>query len=373
MQRLFFLLAAVTMMSCSDDADPNGESTPEFRSFYMGFTAFPYDFSVDAQLETYKNVAREGDLFLNHLDHGVPWDEALNDLPFPTEVQTSIDATKSGLNPGTKILLTTTPTNQTRDDIAEYWNDNGSHQPLPNLWQGKTFDDPDVISAFTKYCRRIIDAVQPDYFAYGIEVTAAFTKDDENYTQFLTLIQNVYPALKSEYPDLPIFLTFQDRSFNNTHQELLAITKTMLPYSDFIAISSYPFLDYGNLTRDANPDLFADLWLKEFRDLDSSKPFAISETGFCADDLVIENLGVNVKGKAEWQEAYMTKLFEQANTLDAEFLAWFVYRDYDLLYEATANPPDILKVWRDNGLLDGEGNQRPSHLVWLDWMSRQKN
>lgn len=371
MKSFHFILIFVLLISCSKDDGPPKE--PELtRSFYMGFTAFPYDNTVDAQLDTFEEVTSNSDIFLNHLDHGVPWDEALNDTPFPSEVVGTLRATKSGLTPDTKILLTATPTNDTRENLAEYWNNDGSHQPLPAFWQGKTFDDPDVINAYTKYCKRVIDEVQPDYFAYGIEVTAAFRKEDAAFSQFLTLAQAVYASLKTDYPNLPVFLTFQDRSFNNTNQELLEITEMLLPYSDYIAMSTYPFLNYLDLKQDANPDLISDIWLRDFRNLDTSKPFAISETGFCAEDLVIENLGVNVKATSAWQADYLTKLFQLLNDLDAEFVAWFVYRDYDLLYDKTPNPPDILKVWRDNGLLDGSGNPRPSHTIWREWLSLTK-
>lgn len=369
----FSLLLVVAVLYCSCSSDDTSPKEPELtRSFHLGFTAFPYDNTVEAQLETFEEVTENSDIFLNHLDHGVPWDEAFNDLPFPSEVQGTLQATKSGLAPNTKILLTATPANQTRENLAEYWNNDGSHQPLPQFWQGKTFDDPDVISAYTKYCNRIIDEVQPDYFAYGIEVNAAFTKNDAAFTQFLTLAEAVYSSLKVDYPNLPVFLTFQDRSFNNTNQELLEITGMFLPFSDYIAISTYPFLNYLDLKQDADPGLISDNWLKDFKNLDTSKPFAISETGFCADDLVIENLGVDVKATKEWQAEYLTKLFQLSNNLDAEFIAWFVYRDYDMLYDKTPNPTDILKVWRDNGLLDGEGNTRPSFDIWQDWKAMKK-
>ncbi len=366
------LIGLGIFFGCSNDNEPVVEEVQATRSFTMGFTAFPYDLTVAAQLDTYEEVAANGDIFLNHLDHGVPWDEALNGTPFPTEVQNTLNGTKTGLQPGTKVLLTATPTQQNRKELAGYWNNEGSHRDLPDFWEGKSFDDADVIVAYEKYCKRIIDAVQPDYFAYAIETNATFLKDRIAFTQFLTLAQATYASLKMAYPDLPIFLTLQDRSFENSHSELLETSKMLLEYSDFIAMSTYPFLDYTDLQRDANPQLFATSWLNDFRNLDTAKPFAISETGFCAEDLVIENLGVRVRGTEEWQEQYLTKLFEACNALDAEFLVWFVYRDYDGLCEKTQNPPDILKVWRDNGLLDGEGNPRPSFQTWQEWKALPK-
>ena len=366
------LLLLLVLLSCSKDdgASPKIDAKP--RTFYMGFTAFPYDHSLAAHQETYQNVIADGDIFLNHLDHGVPWHEALNDLPFPPEVQNTLSATRTGLGPNTKILLTATPTDQTRENLARYWNDNGSHQPLPAFWQDKTFDDPDVVSAYINYCRRIIDEVRPDYFAYAIEANAAFRKNDTAFGRFLTLADTVYTTLKADYPGLPIFLTVQDQSFNNSKAKLLELTAMLLEHSDFIAVSTYPFLFYGDVARDANPELFADDWLRDFRNLDTAKPFAISETGFCAEDLVIENLGINIRGIEDWQAQYVDKLFGQANDLGAEFVLWFVYRDYDLLYNSTPNPPDIFKVWRDNGLLDGQGNKRLGHTKWMEWKKLAK-
>lgn len=205
MKRLIVLFCLLNLVSCSSDKADLDEPNLQTRPFYMGFTAFPYDLSIEASVETFQSVIREGDLFLNHFDHGVPWNEALNDLPFPDDVQATIDVTKSGLEPNTKILLTATPTNQLRDGLAEYWNNAGSHQPLPDSWKNKTFDDSDVIAAYINYCKRIIDEIQPDYFAYGIEVTAAFRKDDVAFEEFLVLVERVYASLKSEYPALPIF------------------------------------------------------------------------------------------------------------------------------------------------------------------------
>ena len=337
----------------------------------MGFTGFPYDASEVALTETYQNVAQLGDIFLNHLDFGVPWDEALNDLPFPAEVQNTLEATRSGLQPGTKVVLTATPTDQNRNQLARYWNNNGTHQDLPAFWQNKAFNDPDVVAAYLQYCRRIIDIVNPDYFGYGIETNASFRNTDPEFEAFLELADVIYTTLKSEYPQLPIFLSIQDQSFPNSRAELLLTSERLLAYSDIIAVSTYPFLYYQDVQRDANPDLFEADWIGVFRAIDPSKPVAISETGFCAEDLVIENLGIDIQGRPEWQEAYMHKLFTMAQNMELEFLAWFVYRDYDMLYNNTADPPDILKVWRDNGLLDGNGAKRPAHEVWETWYSRQ--
>ncbi len=352
--------------TCSKEDSPQSDPPfPENRSFYMGFTAFPYDLTPEAIADTYQNVGRDGDIYLNHLDHGVPWDEALNELPFPDEINNTLLEANEARGHGQKLFLTATPTNQSRDALADYWNNHGTHQPLPANWKGKKFNDPMVISAYLKYCHRIIDISNPDYFAFGIEINGSFREGTDEFEEFLDLAAIVYDSLKISYPQIPIMMTFQNQSFNNSKIELLKTTKKLAEFSDFIAMSTYPFWWYDFPTRAANPALFSDNWLTDFRNVDVSKPFAISETGFIAEDLDLPAYGVNIKGQPEWQEEYLQKLFIHANDLDAKFLCWFVYRDYDKLYDAY--PSDIFKIWRDNGLLDGKGIKRPAYESWINW------
>ena len=124
--------------------------------------------------QSYRNQAENGDILLTHFDHGVPWNEALNDESFPAEVETAIDEAIANKTPQHKVFLTATATDTDRDKLAKYWNDADSHQPLPADWADKSFNSPEVIEAYRKYCHRIIDAVQPDYFAYGIEINGSF-------------------------------------------------------------------------------------------------------------------------------------------------------------------------------------------------------
>ena len=105
------------------------------------------------------------------------------------------------------------------------------------------------------------------------------------------------------------------------------------------------------------------------RQLAPNKPFAISETGYCAEDLVLTDFGINIEASEQWQKEYIQKVLIEANKLGAEFLIWFVYRDYDLLESNLPDPSIALKIWRDNGLQNGNGDRRPSHDTWDIWKS----
>ncbi len=362
---LFLFFTACVKNNTIDNTFPIDYTIPEERSFYMGFTAFPYDLSMDALNQSYANQVQNGDLLLTHFDHGVPWNEALNGLPFPSQVQEDIDRAVENKTPYHKILLTATPTNSSRDQLAGYWNNNGSHQPLPPPWNSYTFKTPEVISAYTNYCKRIIDAIQPNYFAYGIEINASFLENTSAYDNFMILAQQVYDTLKHDYPNLPIFLTFQDQSFNKDKKELANITKMMMDYSDIMAVSTYPYWQYNYPKRDANPTLFPNNWLQEMKNIAPNKPFAISETGYCAENLILNEYGVKIVGTEKWQADYTQKLFIEAQKLNAMFIAWFIYRDYDHLYQKI--PSTTLKIWKDTGLEDENGTLRPAHIVWDEW------
>ena len=365
------IVLLLSFCSCNDDNTINSFSNE--RSFRMGFTPFPYDITAEAQQQSYTYAKTHGDIVLAHFDHGVPWNEALNNLPFPEEIQNAINGTiaiKTNLN---KIVLTATAININRNGLANYWNNNGAHQTLPSPWDSYSFDNNNVITAYLNYCRRIINRINPDYFAYSIEVNAEFLENTAQFNAYLIFAETVYTTLKNEYPSLPVFLTFQDQSFNKTKEELHSITRLLLEYSDMVAVSSYPFWQYQFPNQDANPDLFSDDWLRDIRALAPNKPFAISETGYIAEDLVMNDFGVHVSGNPLWQSNYLEKLFRESHELNAEFVLWFIYRDYDLLYNNTTNPPPVFKIWRDNGLLDGSGNRRISHDTWDLWKSYTLN
>ncbi len=344
---------------------PIDETVPASRTFYMGFTAFPYDLTLQALEESYANQRQYGDLLLFHFDHGVPWNEALNNLPFPSEVQADIDRAIANKTPGHKVLLTATPTAPDRESLAGFWNNEGPHQQLTAPWNTYTFDSPEVITAYIQYCRRIINQINPDYFAFAIEINASFKENTPVFDSFLTLADTVYHTLKRDFPQLPVFMTFQDQSFNKNKDELLHITSRLLPYSDMVAVSTYPYWQYDHPHRDANPVLFPNSWLREMHDLAPQKPFAVSETGFCAEDLVIPEYDVQIKGTSQWQAGYMQKLLIESYKLHAEFIAWFIYRDYDALYNTMPSP--VFKIWKDTGVEDGNGNKRPAHRKWMEW------
>ena len=96
----------------------------------------------------------------------------------------------------------------------------------------------------------------------------------------------------------------------------------------------------------------------------------MAETGFQAEDFVLGGQ-VAIPGNARWQARYVRWLFREADALNARFVVWFVPRDYDLLWERLERMglPELFKSWRDTGLRDEHGHDRPSLRIWDAWLT----
>lgn len=337
------------------------------RSFYMGFTPFQHSWIEDTLAETYQQIHQHGDLILHHLDDGVPWVEAYNDTPFHENVEGDLAFRLQNSKPSQRIFVATTAIDFNRKELAGYWG-SGKSMKRPKHWRDKTFDDPEVIKAYINYCRRLIKHFKPSYFAYGIEVNLLAYNNQDSYKRFIKFAQQVYPALKKEFPDLPIFLSFYLEPPERLEETRKHITP-LLPYTDIFAISTYPYM-----ARESPPQRFENIpknWFEQVRQIAPGKPFAVAETGFIAEDLSV--YWKTFKGTPEDQAKYVKWMLSEANRLDAQFVVWFVITDYDELWTVLKfivmfDP--LIKAWKDTGLYDGDLRPRPALGIWDQWLSK---
>lgn len=217
----------------------------------------------------------------------------------------------------------------------------------------------------------VINAVeffQPDYLAIGIEINLLYDHKPSEWDAFMTLHQETYTALKAKYPDLPIFASvlgialldgFRDEGNSTQHRLLL---DDIMEYSDYYAISFYPYL-----TRYLTTSLPDSMWDNLFSL--SAKPIAITETGYPAQAFSVANGTIPFDGTPEKQDMYISRLLQEADERDFEFVINFVVRDYDALYE-WMNGCDLEILWRDTGLYAEDGNPRPALSMWKAWLAK---
>ena len=167
MKYCLVILTAFVLVSCSlkdETVNPAGGN----RNYYLGFTPYPYDVTTEAQDYVYNKISKDADIINHHFDDGIPWNEALYNQSFNSNITNDWAYRKAKTPAGHKVIVSITPINTSRDGLALY----KGAQPnmtLPAPWNGYNFNNPYVEEAYINYCRRVIDYFNPDYLVIGIE------------------------------------------------------------------------------------------------------------------------------------------------------------------------------------------------------------
>ncbi len=343
---------------------PAGEAVRHFR---MGFTPFPHDFSLEGIVEVQRFLADNADLIAHHFEN-VPWTEALHDEPFHPKMMEDWDWNQQNVPPGGKVLLALTPIRQGAPGLAPYRGEEKG-LPLPEPFDRAKFDDPIVADAYINYCRRAVEYFRPDYLCIGMEVNELFQKAPGQWDAYRKLHSRTYRALKRDYPDLPVFVSLTLHSLFEhdwrNRKDLLRAAKDLLKQSDRIGVSFYPF--FGGHAGRIDEAL---AWLvRSFADVD--KPFAFCEMGQTAEPLRLAMFGVTFDGSPQLQADVLASVIGFADQHPTEFLVWLVPRDYDALWDRIrGGVPEVVKVFKDCGLLDEAGQPRPAYRIWSMHLQR---
>lgn len=368
MKKAFLFLLLLTLIGgCRK------KNVADTRSFYMGVTPWPADFTGPELENAYTFISNNCDMVSHHFDDGVPWEEAWQQGAMPVKLQQELSLRIAKTAPGKKILLSVAPLNLTRKEKAEYYAkaDPGITDSIKQYWHSLDFNDPKVVTAYTRYVSWLIDRLHPDFVNYGVESTVD-TWDPGSFSRYKIFLAAVYAALKSRYPALPFFVSFMVYEF----PVALTLASELLPYTDYIALSAYPYSSVSSAANgNTDPSLFPADYFTRFLDLAPGKPFAIAETGYIAEDLDIPSFGLHRRGTAAWQKAYLEKIATLANERKAKFIIWFCHKDYDagnITLQNLGLYQDLFGLWEDTGLVDEAGNERPALRTWMNWLNRRK-
>ncbi len=372
MKRIKFLLVLilVTLLveSCTKEENPIVDPPPQAtRSFYMGFTPFPYAISSEAVDYVYDKLETDADLISHHFDDGIPWPEALSGGDFHINIMNDWQYRLSRTPPSHKILLSVTPIRFLRDGLAPYKAEEGE-MPLPPPWDTISFSHPDVKQAYFNYCTRIMNYFNPDFFVIGIEVNLLMIQAPDLWDEYLDLHRHVYQQLKTLDPDFPIFVSFTgmdlvDGYTNANHSQQMQVLSDIINFTDYCGVSLYPYL-----TSFLCDTIHLDMFDKIFSQL--TKPIAICETGYAADSIAAFGGTIVLNGSPVKQNQYITLMLNKAEEFESKFVVNFVLRDYDALWQAIGSPDDIYKVWKDTGVYDENGDARLAFQNWNFWLKK---
>ena len=360
---VFYLLSLLSFFSCAKKMEQ------ETRSFYMGVTPWPADFTAVEQARAYQFINTDCDLVSHHFDDGIPYQEALSMLPMPLKLQENLQFRKANTLPGRRILLSVSALNLTRKEKAGYFEEGSVADSVKTRWASMAFDSPQVVMAYVNYVGWLVDQLQPDFVNYGVESNLD-SWDPVKFARYKQFLSQVYSQLKLKHPGLPFFVSFMVYEV----PQALSLSRELLPYTDYVAISAYPYSSVSSsVNGNTDPALFPADYFTRFAELDASKPFAIAETGYIAEDLSILSFSLQKNGTPAWQQAYLEKLCAFAQLRKARFFVWFCYKDYDAGSQtllAAGLYQDIFGLWQDTGLYDEAGQPRPALTTWRQWMKR---
>lgn len=342
------------------------ESAVTTRSFYMGFSPWLYDNTLDAQDWTYTKIMENGDIVSHHIEEGVPWPEAFAGTAF-SESYTNEILTRLQRTPANKkVLLQISPLNNARNGIANY-RGNSVNEPLPAEWTSAKLNDVKTKTAFLNYARRMIDYFNPDYLLLGVESNLLIRNNRSIWPAYVDLHTYVYTELKKEYPSIEFSLSvfcvpyFPEWSPEDTLSQQMDGLSNIEPYVDYLAFSIHPFM--SGLFADTFPDNYLQKLFGK-----TTKPIAISESSYSAQswEINIPPL-ITFKGTLEKQEHFLSLLLKEAQNFDAKYVIWFAIRDYDALWNNALGKSELALPWRDTGLFDEGGNPRKAFSEWDKW------
>jgi hypothetical protein len=371
MRKKIFSLSLIIFQATMFVACKKEEKQIETRSFYMGVTPWPGDFTEQEVNNSYDFINNHCDIVSHHFDDGIPYEEAFNNQPFPTPLQQDIQTRKTKTAAGKKIFLSVSTLNLSRKEKADYYSRAVVTGLVKNYWRQMPFNDDKMVTAYVNYISRLIEEFQPVYVNYGVESNNSLwnVADFAFYKDFLS---KVYPKLKAKYPHIPFFISFivdeSGAGYNYASQ--------LVPYTDFIGLSAYPYVVVSSSANgNTDPKSFPADFFNTFIDLSSSKPLAFAETGYIAENLVIPSFSLNKQGNDAWQKDYLETICRLCNERKAKLLIWFCHKDYDAASNTLRSLglyQDLFGFWEDTGLKDETGRERPAYQSWLQWMERKK-
>ncbi len=338
----------------------------------MGFTPWPYDATQAAIDDVSQRIQDNGDIVAHHIIVGVPWEEALQGLPYNPNVDADLTARVQMVQPGKEVFLAIDSLSAFRDGLAPNWGEN-FNEPLVPPWDTRSFADAEVATAYLNFALDLIARFNPLYFNYGTEISELMLNDPAAYDDYVVFAQSVYTGIKAQYPNLPVMISIALKSPGSTDMATIATGFDRIrDYVDIVGVSVYPYVFY-NHTDKGNPDNMPADWLGQVTTLAQGKPVAITETGWAAEDLVIPSFGVNIPSTEAFQQIYASRLLAEADALNAEFLIWWTIVDFDALWNGVLLQDPVASIWRDIGLYDEGLRARPALSEWQSWLARSRD
>ena len=356
----WLFLIVIFLCSCEEGEMPlTNESEPE-RNFRMGFSSWTFGPTLEDQAATYAFIQSNGDILSEQVDDRIPWLAWIKDDPLPGDFVADIERRARLIDPSLQLVLSVSPLNTDRDNLIEDWS--GEQISYDML------SDEVIADAYYKHLVYLVEKFDPDYLIAAMEVNNIWFSSPVRWVEFKLLMENVRGRLRERFPLLKISESVALHNFYRAQvEDPTLFQQEVTDYADqmdFVAVSFYPFFQGMQSVREYQDAL-------DFLHRRISKPVAFVETSHLSEELMISALNINIPGDTTAQREYLEVLLANAELHQYEFTIWWTHRDYDALWETfPADTKAVGKIWRDTGLLDENGNERPAFRVWEEYYGR---
>ena len=356
MARHLFAIASILLAALTEAATPSAPT----RTFLLGFTPWPSDATLAAIDWTYQTIQDHGDIISFHIEEGVPWNEALSGVAFPTAMQKDIDSRLTHIGKGVSTVSQISALDTGRAGLAP---NRGSsiNEPLRAPWTTYPMNHASVKTAYANYVERMIRQFQPKYVVIGVESNLLMRNQKPKWASYVELTCATTRTLKAHGIAQPLLISidvnpfFPEWSTPDQDGDQPRVLRDLDACVDGFAITAHPFMT--SLLADRFP---ADYFSRVFAL--SRRWVGIGESSYPAQ--VFSNSQLTWNGSESKQTDFLDQMLRASNKQGLKFVIWFTIRDYDQLWSGFLGRDPIALMWRDTGLYDEAGRARPALLRW---------
>lgn len=333
---LLALAACVpTAPTCADPTEP--------RPFQLGSTGVSLMLGEDPLYgQTELPALDDVDVVVIHEDYlGVPWEAFAAGEPPPAAWVEAIDVMADNARAsGKPVLLSVALVNQGRTHLAHRASEVDGELIVETGWSGECYDfgtatDADALRrAYVAYVRWMVDRFEPTWLNHAPEVNLFAACGAGPWASLVEVANETYEAVKADRPDLVVFPSFQVEHLRGLPDEACfdgesrgaCETRHLDEIGglrrDRFAVSTYPYSEWTD-PRNVPEDHVSGL-------VPAGETLVFAETGWISERIRARDGEVCrtlVRASPERAGAWLGRVLETADEVDADLVVWWSDRD----------------------------------------------